>query len=191
MKTTRLVPFVLLAALAVPAPAAAQRDSFLNALVQFHQTLRGAYGDEGPQLGARLDEMAAALAAWDSQIRDAENQLRPRLKGADVQTALQVHTILASLYMERGRFNDALREFDADITIDSTRAALAQSLDDYAWLLHDQADYAGAVGYVDFAGNLDFCITIRTVVMAGRKACVHKGFLVSWSPARRAAARAP
>jgi len=123
MKTTRLVPFVLLAALAVPAPAAAQRDSFLNALVQFHQTLRGAYGDEGPQLGARLDEMAAALAAWDSQIRDAENQLRPRLKGADVQTALQVHTILASLYMERGRFNDALREFDADITIDSTRAA--------------------------------------------------------------------
>ncbi len=25
--------------------------------------------------------------------------------------------------------------------------------------------YAGAVGYLDFAGNLDFCITIRTVVM--------------------------
>ena len=23
--------------------------------------------------------------------------------------------------------------------------------------------YAGAVGYLDFAGNLDFCITIRTV----------------------------
>ncbi len=25
--------------------------------------------------------------------------------------------------------------------------------------------YAGAVGYLDFAGNLDFCITIRTVVI--------------------------
>lgn len=35
--------------------------------------------------------------------------------------------------------------------------------------------YAGAVGYVDFAGNLDFCITIRTVVMAGRKAYVQAG----------------
>jgi anthranilate synthase component I len=35
--------------------------------------------------------------------------------------------------------------------------------------------YAGAVGYVDFAGNLDFCITIRTVVMAGRRACVQAG----------------
>ena len=25
--------------------------------------------------------------------------------------------------------------------------------------------YAGAVGYLDFAGNLDFCITIRTIAM--------------------------
>jgi anthranilate synthase component 1 len=35
--------------------------------------------------------------------------------------------------------------------------------------------YAGAVGYVDFAGNLDFCITIRTVVMANQKAYVQAG----------------
>jgi anthranilate synthase component 1 len=35
--------------------------------------------------------------------------------------------------------------------------------------------YAGAVGYVDFAGNLDFCITIRTVVMAAGKAYVQAG----------------
>ena len=35
--------------------------------------------------------------------------------------------------------------------------------------------YAGAVGYLDFAGNLDFCITIRTVVMLGRRALVQAG----------------
>ena len=35
--------------------------------------------------------------------------------------------------------------------------------------------YAGAVGYLDFAGNLDFCITIRTLVMAGGKAYVQAG----------------
>ena len=28
--------------------------------------------------------------------------------------------------------------------------------------------YAGAVGYLDFAGNLDFCIAIRTVIMSRR-----------------------
>ncbi len=30
--------------------------------------------------------------------------------------------------------------------------------------------YAGAVGYLDFAGNLDFCIAIRTVIMSERHA---------------------
>jgi anthranilate synthase component 1 len=35
--------------------------------------------------------------------------------------------------------------------------------------------YAGAVGYLDFAGNLDFCIAIRTVIMFGGTACVQAG----------------
>jgi anthranilate synthase component 1 len=35
--------------------------------------------------------------------------------------------------------------------------------------------YAGAVGYLDFAGNLDFCIAIRTVIMTGHSAFVQAG----------------
>ncbi len=35
--------------------------------------------------------------------------------------------------------------------------------------------YAGAVGYIDFAGNLDFCIAIRTLVFEGRKVKVQSG----------------
>jgi anthranilate synthase component 1 len=35
--------------------------------------------------------------------------------------------------------------------------------------------YSGAVGYVDFAGNLDFCIVIRTIVMDGRNARLQAG----------------
>jgi len=35
--------------------------------------------------------------------------------------------------------------------------------------------YAGAVGYLDFAGNLDFCITIRTVVIEKGRAFVQAG----------------
>jgi tetratricopeptide (TPR) repeat protein len=131
MKAPRLVLSLLLVALA-PSTAVAQRDGFLAAFVQFYQALRGAYGDEGPQLTAQLETMTAALAAWDREIRDAESQLQPRLKGADVQTALQVHAILASLYLDRGRFDDALREFEADIGIDPTRAAFHR----YAGLLH-------------------------------------------------------
>jgi len=35
--------------------------------------------------------------------------------------------------------------------------------------------YAGAVGYLDFAGNLDFCIAIRTVIMNAGRAFVQAG----------------
>jgi anthranilate synthase component 1 len=35
--------------------------------------------------------------------------------------------------------------------------------------------YAGAVGYLDFAGNLDFCIAIRTVIMSAGRAYVQAG----------------
>ena len=35
--------------------------------------------------------------------------------------------------------------------------------------------YAGAIGYLDFAGNLDFCIAIRTITILGRTACIQAG----------------
>jgi anthranilate synthase component 1 len=35
--------------------------------------------------------------------------------------------------------------------------------------------YAGAVGYLDFAGNMDTCIAIRTVVFAGGNAYLQVG----------------
>jgi anthranilate synthase component 1 len=35
--------------------------------------------------------------------------------------------------------------------------------------------YAGAVGYLDCAGNLDFCIAIRTITIAGGRASVQAG----------------
>ena len=123
MRAPRLVLSLLLAALALPSTAAAQRDGFLAAWVQFYQALPGTYGDEGPQLASRLEQMTAALAAWDGEIRDTESQLQSRLKGADATTALEVHAILAALFLDRSRFDDALREFEAAIRVAPTRAA--------------------------------------------------------------------
>jgi tetratricopeptide (TPR) repeat protein len=133
MKAPRLLLSLLLV-LVAPSAALAQRDVFLASFVQFYQTLRGAYGDEGPQLVAQVEQMTTALAAWDREIREAESQLRPRLAGADLQTALEVHTILASLYMERGRLDDALREFEAATRVDP-RAAFRR----YAGIIHQAA----------------------------------------------------
>ena len=39
----------------------------------------------------------------------------------------------------------------------------------------DRGTYAGAVGYFSFSGNLDTCITIRTILMKGRRAYIQAG----------------
>jgi len=40
---------------------------------------------------------------------------------------------------------------------------------------HRRGPYAGAVGYVDFSGNMDTCIALRTIVIQGDKAYVQAG----------------
>jgi anthranilate synthase component I len=40
---------------------------------------------------------------------------------------------------------------------------------------HRRGPYAGAVGYVDFCGNMDTCIALRTIVVQGRQAYLQVG----------------
>ena len=40
---------------------------------------------------------------------------------------------------------------------------------------HKRGPYAGAVGYLDYRGNMDTCITLRTVVLQNGKAYVQAG----------------
>jgi anthranilate synthase component 1 len=40
---------------------------------------------------------------------------------------------------------------------------------------HRRGPYAGAVGYLDFTGNMDTCIALRTLVMTGQTAFVQAG----------------
>jgi len=40
---------------------------------------------------------------------------------------------------------------------------------------HRRGPYAGAVGYIDFAGNMDTCIALRTMVIADGTAYVQAG----------------
>ena len=40
---------------------------------------------------------------------------------------------------------------------------------------HRRGPYAGAVGYIDFTGNMDTCIALRTLVMIGQTAYVQAG----------------
>jgi len=40
---------------------------------------------------------------------------------------------------------------------------------------HRRGPYAGAVGYIDFNGNMDTCIALRTIVIQGNKAYIQAG----------------
>ena len=120
---SRVVGILLLVLAGVPSGAAAQKDQFFDALLPLYNALAGIYGDEGPRLTAQVEAMSAALSRWDAANRDAEAMLRARLTGAGVSTALQVHTLLGSMALERGQYTAALREFNDDIRLDPQRAA--------------------------------------------------------------------
>ncbi|HZL90744.1 MAG TPA: anthranilate synthase component I [Pirellulaceae bacterium] len=40
---------------------------------------------------------------------------------------------------------------------------------------HRRGPYAGAVGYIDYSGNMDTCIALRTLVVQGKKAYIQAG----------------
>ena len=40
---------------------------------------------------------------------------------------------------------------------------------------HRRGPYAGAVGYIDYSGNMDTCIALRTIVIQGQRAYVQAG----------------
>jgi tetratricopeptide (TPR) repeat protein len=114
----------MVALLVFPTTASAQRDQFFDALLPFYRSLTGAFGDEGTQLTAHLETLSGALSQWDLALAATERALRARLKDGDARTALEVHTVLASLYAERSRYDEAVREIDQAIRVDATRAPL-------------------------------------------------------------------
>ena len=74
--------------LAVPVRAAAQKSAFIDAFIEFHSALPGTYGDEGTQITAALDRMAASLDAWERAGRDAEAALKARAGTTPADLAL-------------------------------------------------------------------------------------------------------
>ena len=104
------------------AAPAAQKSAFRDALIGFHAQLAGDYGDEGPRIAANLERMASSLAAWDQQIRAAEQDQRQRLPAATSSERVRLHQSMAELYADRGRYADAVREIDAALAVDGERA---------------------------------------------------------------------
>ena len=84
-----------------------------------------------------------------------------------------VSVVTGTLAPDRDRLDALMACFPAGTVSGAPKVRAMQIIDD---LESDRRGlYAGAIGYLDFAGNLDFCIAIRTVLMEGRRARVQAG----------------
>jgi anthranilate synthase component 1 len=84
-----------------------------------------------------------------------------------------VSTVDGRLADDRDRLDAVVACFPAGTVSGAPKIRAMQILSDLEPTRRDL--YAGAVGYIDFAGNLDFCIAIRTITIRNGTARVQAG----------------
>jgi uncharacterized protein (TIGR02996 family) len=102
-------------------PALETKQRFVAGLIRFMEALPGTYGDEGPRLVSSLDEMEAGLRRWDAGLRAYEGAMREQLQGTQPAVASALRMPLGAVLLERGRFDDALREFEEAARLEPQR----------------------------------------------------------------------
>src|SRR4051812_5805732 len=115
---------LLLAFLAfvVPVTAAAQPPAFIQAVRALAEAARQASPDRGAAIRKAAVSVRAAVEEWDRAIEAQELRTGRELTEAPAR-AFQLHADLGVAYHERGRFDDAIREFDAALEAGLTNPA--------------------------------------------------------------------
>jgi tetratricopeptide (TPR) repeat protein len=110
---------LFLACLLWPSHAHAQaKDAFVEGLTQLINAVDGTFGDEGPALQAAVEAMARGLAAWDARVAGVEAGFRADVAAAPPARAAVMRGALGTVYLERGRVDDALAQFSAAAELD-------------------------------------------------------------------------
>jgi tetratricopeptide (TPR) repeat protein len=87
-------------------------------LTQLINAVDGTFGDEGPALQAAVEAMARGLAAWDARVAGVESGFRADVSAAPPAGAAVMRGALGTVYLERGRIDDALAQFTAATELD-------------------------------------------------------------------------
>ena len=104
------------------------KDAFVEGLTQFINAVDGTYGDEGPALTAAVEAMARGLAEWDARVARVESGFRADVDEARAPpAAARMRATLGTVYLERGRFDDALTQFAAAVRSRSIAGAGARA----------------------------------------------------------------
>jgi len=95
------------------------KDAFVHTLIDLANAANGDANDAGEALTAAIDAMTPGLAAWDTALAGMESGLAAEIGTAQPPMAARMRTVLGAAYLERGRLDDALQQFDAAAAIDS------------------------------------------------------------------------
>jgi anthranilate synthase component 1 len=146
---------------------------------------RGATDEEDRQLGEELladpKERAEHVMLVDLGRNDVGRVARYRsVEVTDVMTieryshVMHITSNVHGMLAEGKDAFDALRAcLPAGTVSGAPKVRAMQIIDELE--PHRRGPYAGAVGYVDFNGNMDTCIALRTLVAQGNKAYVQAG----------------
>ena len=113
--------------------AAATHDlkrQFVEILQRFLRAQAGTFGDEGADLVSSVAGLKTALSQWDAAVTALQTRAARMAPSADV------HLVVATVLLDRGRVGDALRALDTAARLDEGRAevhrlrALAYGLTD-------------------------------------------------------------
>ena len=84
-----------------------------------------------------------------------------------------VSSLKGKLRPELDRFDALAACFPAGTVSGAPKVRAMEIIDELE--PHFRGIYAGAIGYLDYSGNLDSCITIRTIVLQNGKAYLQAG----------------
>lgn len=102
-------------------PALETKQGFVSGLILFMEALPGTYGDEGVRLSSALEALDAGLRRWDAGLRAYADAMTAQIKDTRGSVAAALRLPLGAMYLERGRFDEALREFATAGELDPDR----------------------------------------------------------------------
>jgi tetratricopeptide (TPR) repeat protein len=94
------------------------KDDFVQGVADFVNAANGLSGDEGRAITAAIDAMARGLAQWDAAVAKVETGLASEIGGVPPSAAARMRATLGAVYLERGRLDAALEQFDAAVRVD-------------------------------------------------------------------------
>jgi tetratricopeptide (TPR) repeat protein len=149
---------ILLVAL-LPSTALAQMETFARAVRELADANTQHEPGRSEAIRAAADRMGATLAEWDRDIKATEAKAAAELVGATPLRKWQLHVELGVAYRARGRFDDALREFDV-------AAALRPTASDLQVLRGLTLESAGRTSEAGQAFRSAFAVDARNPVKA-------------------------